>query len=110
MAPETRARVALEKRAAKLTQEQIAAEMGVSQPQVSGWLRRVCRPSDIARARGAASRKVRIPLRWWLTPEEGGPAIPAVMSAESEDSTPHPQGERKAAARSVSAGGREARA
>lgn len=81
MAPETRGRVALEKRARDLTQAVIAQEMGVSQSQVSDYLRRENRPGPVPRRKGAKSRTIKIPEHWWLTPEEGGPAVPAQTAA-----------------------------
>ena len=82
MAPETRARLTLEVRAKTMTQDEIGAEMGLSQPQISNTLRRVSRPEQEARVRGAESKKLRIPVRWWLTPEEGGPSpVPAAKPA-----------------------------
>lgn len=83
MVPETRARVALQARAKKMTQTEIALEFGVSQSQVSDYLACRNRPNAVTQARGARSRKLRIPVSWWLTPEEGGPPIPIEAVAEN---------------------------
>lgn len=72
---DTRARVALSVRTRALTQDQIAARLKCSQPMASDYLAGESRP--VAWRRALALKAWRIPLLWWLTPEEGGPSIPS---------------------------------
>jgi transcriptional regulator with XRE-family HTH domain len=89
MAPETLGRVVLAQLAENLTQQQIAAEFGVSQSQVSDYLNRKNRPNAATRERGEKSPVLRLSARLWLSPEEGGPDV-----AHSETSTDQAQGDQ----------------
>ncbi len=71
-----------------MTQAVIADEMGVSQSQVSDYLSLKNRPGVLARSKGAQSRRLRIPERWWKSPAEGGPSpIPAAKGGRSAETT-----------------------